>query len=129
MSIAVQCNSCDSLTAAHIDAAQNMSKEQEFTYPSKFEVFTNVSNLTVHNGFLTTFREVKVSILKKILIAVLFGCLSLTVVSCDQQGPAEKAGEEIDEGINNTGEAVEDAGEAVEETVEDVNEDVKDATD
>ena len=58
------------------------------------------------------------SILKKILIAVLFGCLSLAVVSCDEKGPAEKVGENIDKGIEKTGEAMEEAGEAVEKAVE-----------
>jgi hypothetical protein len=67
-------------------------------------------------------------ILRKILIAVLFGCLSLTVVSCHKAGPAEKVGKSIDEGIEKTGDAVEDAGEAVEDTAEEINEKVKDAT-
>ena len=67
------------------------------------------------------------SILRKILIAVLVGCLSLAVVSCDQKGPAEKAGENIDKGIEKTGEAIEEAGDAVEEAAEEVNEKMKDA--
>ena len=58
------------------------------------------------------------SILKKILIVVLFGCLSLTVVSCSQKGPAEKAGETIDKGIERTGEAIEDAGDAIEDAAQ-----------
>ncbi|MCF8057196.1 MAG: hypothetical protein K9K37_11245 [Desulfocapsa sp.] len=66
------------------------------------------------------------SILKKILIAVLFGWLTLTVVSCDRQGPAEKVGEKIDKGVEKTGEAIEEAGEAVEEEAEEVNEKIKD---
>lgn len=66
------------------------------------------------------------SILKKILIAVLFGCLSLTVVSCDQQGPAEKMGEKIDKGVEKTGKAIEEAGEAVKEAAEEVNKKIKD---
>jgi len=74
----------------------------------------------------TAFREVNMFILKKILIAVLFGLLSLTVVSCDQKGPAEKVGENIDKGIEKTGEAIEKAGEAVEEAAEEVNEEIKD---
>ncbi|WP_163338692.1 hypothetical protein [Desulfopila sp. IMCC35008] len=65
--------------------------------------------------------------LKKILIAVLFGFLSLTVVSCDQKGPAEKVGENIDKGIEKTGETIEKAGKAVEEAGEKVNEKIKDA--
>ena len=78
-------------------------------------------------GLATTFREVHMSILKKILIAVLFSCLSLTLASCDQKGPAEKVGENIDKGIEKTGEAIEEAGEAVEEAVEGANEKIKDA--
>jgi hypothetical protein len=67
------------------------------------------------------------SILKKSLITVLLGCLSLTVVSCDQKGPAEKVGETIDKGIEKTGDAIEEAGEAVEDAAKDANKKIKDA--
>ena len=73
----------------------------------------------------TTFRKGNNTILKKILIAVLFGCLSLAVTSCDQKGPAEKTGENIDKGIEKTGEAIKEAGEAVEEAVEEAKETMK----
>lgn len=64
-------------------------------------------------------KEVNMSILKKILIAVLFGCLSLAIVSCDQRGPAEKVGENIDKGIEKTGNAIEEAAEEVNEKIKD----------
>lgn len=72
------------------------------------------------------FREGTMSIVKKTFIAVLFGCLSLSVASCDQKGSAEKVGENIDEGIEKTGEVIDKAGKALEETAEDVNEKIKD---
>lgn len=62
---------------------------------------------------------------KTLLIAVLIGCLSIAVVSCETEGPAEKAGEEIDQTVEKTGEKVEDAGEAVKEKAEEAKEEVK----
>ena len=45
---------------------------------------------------------------------------SLTIFSfgCDSQGPAEKAGEEVDKSIEATKDAVEGAGEEIEKAIE-----------
>lgn len=47
-----------------------------------------------------------------ILIA---GFLISGIVGCEQQGPAEEAGEEIDESVEEAGEQMEEAGEQLEE--------------
>ncbi|GJL48787.1 hypothetical protein [Candidatus Nitrospira salsa] len=53
------------------------------------------------------------------LSTVLF--LSLTLLlpalnGCEQQGPAERAGESVDEATEDAGEAIEEAGEDMEDT-------------
>ena len=42
-------------------------------------------------------------------LAVLFSGIGLTVAACDNDGPIENAAEEVDEGLEDAGEAVEDA--------------------
>jgi hypothetical protein len=41
--------------------------------------------------------------------AVAIALLSLGVAGCEQEGPVEEAGEEVDEAVENTGEKIEDA--------------------
>lgn len=57
------------------------------------------------------------NILCALLLALSVGMLA----GCEEQGPAEEAGEEIDE-------AVEEAGDEMEEAAEEVEEEVDDAT-
>lgn len=40
------------------------------------------------------------------------------IAGCEQQGPAEEAGEEIDESVEETGEEMEETGEQLEEQTE-----------
>lgn len=68
------------------------------------------------------------SIYKKILIGVFIGCLSIAIVSCETEGPAEKAGEKIDESVEKAGNKVEEAGEATKEKAEETKEEVKKKT-
>jgi hypothetical protein len=53
--------------------------------------------------------------------------LALSLVGCGSEGPAERAGKEIDEAVESTGEAVDDAADAVEEAAEDTAEKAKKA--
>lgn len=47
--------------------------------------------------------------LSEIIVAALFaGILMITQTGCEQEGPAEEAGEEIDEQVEQTGDAIED---------------------
>ncbi len=47
--------------------------------------------------------------LYKIMLAALFvGGLTITLSACEQQGPLEEAGEEVDETVENTGDAIEE---------------------
>lgn len=46
---------------------------------------------------------------KTITAAVLVSALMITLSACEEQGPLEEAGEEIDDKIEDTGDAIEDA--------------------
>lgn len=50
----------------------------------------------------------------KSVATVLAACLfALTLAACDDEGPAERAGKQIDNTVECAGEAVEDAGDRV----------------
>ena len=47
--------------------------------------------------------------LSEIIVAALFaGILMITQTGCEQEGPLEEAGEEVDDKIEETGDAIED---------------------
>jgi len=66
--------------------------------------------------------------LRTLLILVLFGCLSIGFLSCEKEGPAEKAGKQIDQTVEKAGDKMEEAGEAVKEKAEEAKEEVKKKT-
>ena len=45
----------------------------------------------------------------------IFLSLVLVFSGCEQEGPAERAGETIDEAVESVGDAIEDAGESVQD--------------
>ncbi len=51
----------------------------------------------------------------RILAATFAGACCLALNGCQEQGPAEQAGERIDDAAERTGEAIEDAGEGIRE--------------
>ena len=70
----------------------------------------------------------------KFLFAMMFAAsMSFAMVGCEEEGPAERAGEDIDRQTENTREEMNDkareAGEEIEEAGDEMNEDLKDATD
>lgn len=54
--------------------------------------------------------------------------LGLTLVACEQEGPAEKMGEKVDEAAEKAGQAMEKAAESVKETAEEAADKAKEAT-
>lgn len=58
----------------------------------------------------------------RIGIAIFSLLTVILLASCEQQGPAERAGEKIDEGLEET-------GERVEETTEEAAEEIEEAAD
>ena len=52
---------------------------------------------------------------RAIVLALGLGLLALPLGACDEEGPAEEAGENIDDAVDDAGEAIEDAGEAIDD--------------
>lgn len=51
------------------------------------------------------------------------------LAGCDSEGPAEQAGEKIDEAADDVGDAVEDAADEIDDAVDDAADEIDDATD
>ncbi|MGE0826806.1 MAG: hypothetical protein AB7G75_34645 [Candidatus Binatia bacterium] len=73
---------------------------------------------------------------KKIALCVCAGLLMMLTAACEQEGPAERAGKQIDEAAENLSDAatqsqgpMEKAGEAVDKAVENAGDAVEQATD
>lgn len=56
---------------------------------------------------------------KKLAIALFMTLIAGGLVACDDQGPAEEAGESIDESAEEAGESMEELGEDMEDAAED----------
>ena len=54
----------------------------------------------------------------KILILSIFFAFTLVVAGCNNEGPAENAGEKIDETVEDVGDAVEDAGDKIQDATQ-----------
>lgn len=55
---------------------------------------------------------------RTVTAAVIIGTLLVALSGCQKQGPAEKAGENIDKATKSLGEKVEDAGDAIQDAAE-----------
>lgn len=66
---------------------------------------------------------------KKLSIAALATFIILGLTACDKKGPAEQAGENIDNAAENMGDKVEDATDNAGDAVESAGDKVEDATD
>ena len=68
------------------------------------------------------------SILKKIIL-VLFSCMIIvSFAACKKQGPAERAGEKIDEAVEKAGEKIKESTEKAGNKIEEAGEKVKEST-
>jgi hypothetical protein len=56
-----------------------------------------------------------VSIYRKLLLALCAGLVTIVLVGCGQQKPAERAGEKVDQTVEKGGEKIEQPGDKVEE--------------
>ncbi|ABE60392.1 MULTISPECIES: hypothetical protein [Chromohalobacter] len=58
--------------------------------------------------------------LKKLALMLVIGMTAFGVVACDNdEGPAEEAGESVDDAMDNAGDSMEDAGEDIQDAAED----------
>lgn len=62
--------------------------------------------------------------LTRIGMAVLCLVFALAVIGCERDGPAEQAGENIDEAAEKAGDKLEQAGDEIEEAAEEAEEEV-----
>ncbi len=53
--------------------------------------------------------------MKKIFAILIAGLFAGALVACEEQGPAEQAGEAVDNAVEEAGDAAEEAGDAAEE--------------
>ncbi|WP_251976931.1 hypothetical protein [Salinicola avicenniae] len=61
----------------------------------------------------------RTDLLKKMAMAMLLGLMAFGVVACDNDdGPAEQAGESVDDAVDDAGDAMEDTGENIQEEAE-----------
>ena len=71
--------------------------------------------------------------LMNIILSLLLGLFTLGITGCEQEGPMEKAGKEIDQAAKDIGkateEAMKDAGKAVEDAEEKVEEAIEEQKD
>ena len=61
----------------------------------------------------------KSNLLRRLSLALLIAMLGAGLAACEEEGPAEQAGENIDESMEEMGENVEKMGENLEEAAED----------
>jgi outer membrane lipoprotein-sorting protein len=65
--------------------------------------------------------------LKKILVLLISAALLSFFSACKEQGPAETAGEKIDEAVEQTRENMEEAGDTMKEKTEEIGERIEEA--
>lgn len=63
------------------------------------------------------------------LIALLAGVFAVGISACEDEGPAEKAGETVDEAIDETGDTMEEAADSAEEAAEEAGDELEEAAD
>lgn len=54
----------------------------------------------------------------RVLAAVWLSAAALSISACEQEGPAERAGKEIDRAAEKAGDKIEDAGDKVQDAVD-----------
>lgn len=67
--------------------------------------------------------------LKKLSLPVLITLIIIGLVGCEKQGPAEKAGEKIEDASEKMGEKIEDATDKAGDKLENAGDKVEDKTD
>lgn len=67
--------------------------------------------------------------LRFLTLGLILSALLLTVTACEQKGPAERAGEKIDNVAEKSGEKLEDASDTAKDKLEEMGDKIEDATD
>ncbi len=70
------------------------------------------------------------SFLKELFLILIIGLFVIGLSSCpDQEGPAERTGEKIDEAVEDAGKKMEEAGEEAGEAMEEAGDKIEDSAD
>lgn len=69
----------------------------------------------------------KLQLLRTFALSLLVGMMALGLAACEEEGPAEQAGESVDEAMDETGENVDEAMDEAGESVEEMGENVEEA--
>lgn len=64
----------------------------------------------------------------KVLSVLVILMLAFTLAACEQEGPAEQAGEEVDEAVEEAGDTMEETGDAIEDKADEMEEEAEEAT-
>lgn len=75
--------------------------------------------VSCHCWFYSQEEMMKMSMVRKLGLALMMALLLGGVAACEDQGAAEEAGENIDEAAEEAGESVEEMGEEIEDAAED----------
>ncbi len=59
----------------------------------------------------------------KLGIMLLVAMMAVAITGCEEEGPAEQAGEKVDNAMEDTGDAIEEAGDNVEEAADEAQSD------
>jgi len=65
--------------------------------------------------------------MRNLLLIPALAALALFATGCEKQGPAERAGEQMDEALDEVKEGMEEAGEEVQEAAEEAGDELKEA--
>lgn len=55
---------------------------------------------------------------KTLMMSLLAAMMTLGLAACEEEGPAEQAGEEVDEAMEEAGDSVEEMGDTIEEAAD-----------
>ena len=71
--------------------------------------------------------------IRMLLLALVLGLTGAVLYACPQNdagdGPAEQAGEKVDDAVDNAGDAIQDAGDKAGDAIEDAGDKAEDAVD
>lgn len=68
------------------------------------------------------------SILKKIILIIFSSMIIVSLAACKKEGPAERAGQKIDETVEKAGEKIKESAEKAGDKIEEAGEKVKEST-
>ncbi|MFG6179369.1 hypothetical protein ACGTN6_19185 [Halomonas sp. THAF12] len=66
---------------------------------------------------------------RKLALATFLGMMAMGLAACEEEGPAEQAGENVDQAMDEAGESIDESMDQAGEAVEEMGENVEQAAD